>query len=137
MFLVALDLLCSVGLFSSCSEWGLPASWSVGELLIAVVFCLRARALGTWTSVVVVPGLSNCSSQALDTGSVVVVHRLSCPMACGVFLNQESNPPLLHWQADSLPLREPRVLFMGKFFIPLSILFDCSQSLCLKWLSGS
>ena len=34
-------------------------------------------------------------------GSVVVVHWLSCPMACGIFLDQGSNLCLLHWQADS------------------------------------
>ena len=33
-------------------------------------------------------------------GSVVVAHRLSCPKVCGTFLDQESNPCLLHWQAD-------------------------------------
>ena len=34
-----------------------------------------------------------------------VVHGLgmwfSCPMACGIFLNQGSNPCPLHWQVDS------------------------------------
>ena len=33
-----------------------------------------------------------------------MVCRLSCSAACGIFLNQGSNPCLLHWQADSLPL---------------------------------
>ena len=37
------------------------------------------------------------SSQA----SVVVAHRLSCPKACGSFLDQGSNPCPLHWLADS------------------------------------
>ena len=32
-------------------------------------------------------------------GSVVVAHRLSCPVACGIFPDQESNPCLLPWQA--------------------------------------
>ena len=36
-------------------------------------------------------------------GSVVVVHRPSCPTACGILLDQRSNPCRLHWQADSLP----------------------------------
>ena len=36
-------------------------------------------------------------------GSVVVAYRLSCSTACGIFLDQGSNPCLLHWQADSLP----------------------------------
>ena len=33
--------------------------------------------------------------------SVAVLHRLSYPMACGVFPDQGSNPCPLHWQADS------------------------------------
>ena len=35
---------------------------------------------------------------------MVVAHRLSCSMACGVFLGQGANPCPLHWQVDSLPL---------------------------------
>ena len=38
-------------------------------------------------------------------GSVVMAHRLICPVACGIFPNQASNLCLLHWQMDSLPLR--------------------------------
>ena len=33
--------------------------------------------------------------------SLVVEHRLSCPVTCGVFLDQGSNLRPLHWQADS------------------------------------
>ena len=51
--------------------------------------------LGTWASVVGAPGL-------WSTGSIVVAHGLSCSEACGIFLDQESTPCLLHWQ-DSLP----------------------------------
>ena len=36
-----------------------------------------------------------------STVLVVVAQRLSCSVACGVFLDQGSNPRLLHWQADS------------------------------------
>ena len=36
-------------------------------------------------------------------GSVVVAYGLSCSTACGILLDQASNPCLLHWQADSLP----------------------------------
>ena len=39
-----------------------------------------------------------------SAGSVVVVHRLSCSTACGIFPGQGSNPCPLHWQVDSLPL---------------------------------
>ncbi|KAJ8798263.1 hypothetical protein J1605_001388 [Eschrichtius robustus] len=38
-----------------------------------------------WASVVVACGLQS-------TGSVVVVHGPSCSMACGIFLDQGSNP---------------------------------------------
>ena len=34
-------------------------------------------------------------------GSVVVVHGLSCPAACGIFPDQGLNQCPLHWQADS------------------------------------
>ena len=37
-------------------------------------------------------------------GSVVVTHELSCSVACGIFLNQVSNPCPLHWQVDFQPL---------------------------------
>ena len=47
------------------------------------------------TSLIAEHGLS--STQA----SIVVVHRLSCPKACGIFPDQGSNPCPLHWQADS------------------------------------
>ena len=33
-----------------------------------------------------------------------MVHGLSCSTACGIFPDPGSNPYLLHWQADSLPL---------------------------------
>ena len=38
-------------------------------------------------------------------GSVVVAHGPRCSAACGIFLDQGSNPCPLHWQADSQPLR--------------------------------
>ena len=43
-----------------------------------------------------------------------MAHRLSCPVAQGIFLNQGSNPCPLHWQADSKPLDHqgsPQTLF--------------------------
>ena len=45
------------------------------------------------------------STGSRRAGSVVVAHGLSCPAACGIFPVQGSNPCLLHWQADSQPLR--------------------------------
>ena len=36
-----------------------------------------------------------------------MVHRLSCSVACGVFLDQGLNPCLLHWQEDFFLTTEP------------------------------
>ena len=33
-----------------------------------------------------------------------MAQRLSCPVACGIFPDQGSNPSTLHWQSDSYPL---------------------------------
>ena len=49
------------------------------RLLIAVASLCGARALGSWASVVVARGLS-------------------CSTACGIFLDQGSNPCPLHWR---------------------------------------
>ena len=41
------------------------------------------------------------STGSRSAGSVVVAHGPSCSAACGIFLDQGSNPCPLHWQADS------------------------------------
>ena len=46
------------------------------------------------------------STGSRRAGSVVVAHGPSCSAACGIFPDQGSNPCLLHWQADSQPLRQ-------------------------------
>ena len=56
--------------------------------------CCGARALGHAGSVVVACGLQSA-------GSAVVTHGLICSVACGIFLDQGSNPFPLHWQVDS------------------------------------
>ena len=43
------------------------------------------------------------STASRRVGSVVVAHRPSCSVACGIFPDQGSNPCPLHWQADSQP----------------------------------
>ena len=53
--------------------------------------CCGAQTPGARASVVIAqfPWLQH-------TGSVVLVHGLSCSAACGIFLDQGSNPCLLH-----------------------------------------
>ena len=56
--------------------------------------CVRASHCG---------GFSCCGVRALGVSSVVVAHGLSSSAACGIFLDQGSNPCPLHWQVDSQP----------------------------------
>ena len=52
-----------------------------------------------------------------STGSIAVANRLSCSTACGIFLDQGSNPCLLNWQVDSLPMTHQGSLVVQFFFI--------------------
>ena len=59
------------------------------------------------------------STDSRRAGSVVVAHGPRCSVACGIFPDQGSNPCLLHWQADSQPLRHqgsPVNLFIYYFW---------------------
>ena len=56
--------------------------------------CCGAWALGARASVIV-------ALEFQSVGSVIVVHGLSCSAACGIFMDQSSNPCPLHWQADT------------------------------------
>ena len=74
VFLAALGLRCCVQALSSCGARGPRLQW----LLLSWNMVSRT-------------GLSRWGT-----------HRLSRPTACGIFLNQGSNPcTALHWQADS------------------------------------
>ena len=58
------------------------------------------------------------STGSRRTGSVIVAHRPSCSVACGIFPDQGSNPCPLHWQADSQPLRQqgsPHATFLVSY----------------------
>ena len=59
--------------------------------------------------------LSLRSTRCRCTGSVVVVHRLSCCAACGISPDQELSLCPLHWQADSYPLYQQEVLILHSF----------------------
>ena len=68
--------------FCGCSQWGFSLV-AVHRLLIAVV--------------------SHCGAQAIRcVGSVVVVHRLSCPRTGGIFPGQGLKLCPLHRQVNSL-----------------------------------
>ena len=90
---------------------------------------LFLRNMGSKASVVVAPGLQS-------TGSVVVAHGLSWLLACGIFPGQGSNPRLLYWQVDSLPLGyqgNPKDLFLLKYLwycVQLSSVAQSCLTLC-------
>ena len=48
-------------------------------------------------------------------GSIVVLLWLSYSVMCGTFLDRGSNPFLLNWQADSLPLSHQRACMLSHF----------------------
>ena len=94
------SLLC--GLFSSCGEQ--QAHFVVVHRLLIVLSCCGAQALGhesfsscsVWAQQLHLPG-SGAQPQQLWH-----LAQLLCGMS--VFLDQGSNPCLLHWQTDSLTL---------------------------------
>ena len=77
LFLAALGVHCYPWAFCSCSECGLLSSCGS-----------QASHCGDF---------SGCSIQALERG-------LNFPEACGIFLDQGSNPCPLHLQPNSYPL---------------------------------
>ena len=101
-FLIRLFLACAgfsllhVG-FSVVAESRGSSLVAVHRLLIAVASLVAEHGLwGARASAVSGPGLQS-------TGSIVVVHRLSCSTARGTFPGQTSSPRLLHWQVGSSP----------------------------------
>ena len=63
--------------------------------------CCRTGVLGMRASVVKVSAFSSVVRGLQSAGSVVVAHRLSCFVACGIFPDQRSNQCTLHCKVDS------------------------------------
>ena len=85
-----LSLVAANGSYSSLQCIGFSLQW----LLLLWSTGSRHTGMGcsTWVQYLQLVGLE------------VVVHRLCCSSACGIFLDQGSNPCPPHWQADSSPL---------------------------------
>ena len=66
-----------------------------------------------------------------------MAHRLSHSVACGIILDQGSNPCLLHRQAGSLPLshREALGAIVTKWFLHLILETLTSRPPCFSWFS--
>ena len=98
LFLAVLGLCCCIGFSLVVASRG--CSLVTVQRLLSAVASLAAepRFQGAQFQ------FSSCGSWSLEHSSIVGVHGLSCSEACGIFLDQGSNPCLLHWQVDSLPL---------------------------------
>ena len=81
--MAVLGFRCCTQPFSSCVSRDFSPMWCTG-------FSLQ------WLLLLQSPGSRHVGS--------AVVHGLSGSMACGIFLDQGSNPRPLHWQVDSYPL---------------------------------
>ena len=68
---------------------------------------------------------------------VIVAHGPSCSAACGILPDQGSNPCLLHWQADSQPLRHQgspqKVFFLSYFYIWATITPKLTSTFLRPW----
>ena len=105
-----------------CAGFSLVVASGAALQLWCMGFSLRWLLLwstGSRASLAAARGLRSSGSQALE-------HRLSscCSKACGIVPDQGSNPRLLHWQADSLPLshqRSPSVNPFNPWSIDLNV----------------
>ena len=97
-------LLCRVSVpvwaFSGCGGLGLLSGLGAWASHCGGFSC-AVWALGCSGFLVVAPW-------PWSTGFVVVACGRSCSVACRIFLDQGLNLFVLHWQADSLPLRHQR-----------------------------
>ena len=59
---------------------------------------------------------------------MVVVQGLSCSAACGLFLDQGTNPRPLHWQVDSYPLHHQGSPSKSINIAPRVSLFTCLEN---------
>ena len=111
-------MICFLVFFSILFIFGCPeSSLPHGFFLVAVsgsYSLLQCTSFLLWW-------LLLCSMGSRHMGSVVAAHGLSCSMACGIFLNQGSNPCPLHWQADSWSLDQgSSVTVLKSLFSPNS-----------------
>ena len=92
--------------FSSFEEQGLLFA-VVRGLLTVWLLLLRSTGSRVWAHLL------------WHVGAIAVVHRLSCPMACGIFPDQGLNPEHLHWEADFYSLDgqvSPRLFCFSECF---------------------
>lgn len=84
-----------------CVVWGrLVLSFGCAQSWLLCAVFLQLRRVGAGYSVVAVRSFSLWLLVAERRLQLLAVHRLTCPVACGIFSHQGSNTCPLHWQAD-------------------------------------
>ena len=95
LFLAVLGLRCAWA-FSRCGE---GRGWRSSSLQcegFSLWWLLLFQSLGSRHT-----GSAVVTCRLQGTGSIVIVNGINCPMACGSFPDQGSNPCSLHQQVDS------------------------------------
>ena len=98
----------------------------------------RAQALGCGASAAAAHELSSCSSQGSRAQARWLQVIGLCSVARGIFLDRESNPCLLQWQVESLPLShqgspEPCFFLFAMFIYQRAFLIFLNKELfCLN-----
>ena len=96
--------------FSNCGEQGLLFLVLRG-LLVAETSLVEHGLCGAQVSVAVALWLQSADS-------VDVAHGISCSVACGIFLDNRSNPCAMHCKVDSQPLDHGRPHCLDHFDEP-------------------
>ena len=99
-FLAALGLHCCTRAFLVVESGGYFLVAMLGVLLV-VTFLVECGLQAMRASVAAAHASVTAARRLQTTGSVVVTHGLSCPTACGVFLDQGWNRCLPHCKASS------------------------------------
>ena len=97
LFLAVLGLPCCLGFSLVATSGGYASLRQALASHCSGFSCCGAQTLGCF-------GFSSWGSGLQSTDSVVKVHGLRCPEACGISPGQGLNSCLLHRQAGSLPL---------------------------------
>ena len=92
------------GPFSSCGEQVTFESWCTGFSLQWLLLLQRTGSRAHRLQWLQHVGSIAAALGPKSSGSIVMVHKFSCSTTWGIFPDLGSNPCLLHWQADSLPL---------------------------------
>ena len=124
-FFVSCDFFCFNLIFLAlavlspyCCEWGLLSSCGAPASHCGGFSCCRAQALGCTS-------FSSCGTNTVQsTGSIILVHKLSCSAICRIFLDQGLNLDLLSGFFTAEPPEKPSCGFTVCSFLWLDFTLE-------------